>query len=95
MLDPENNAELGCERGGDLHEQNFLNWWCMPCTGWQSKASKAPPTEADSSSEGTGAGRCAYTLELVKPVDPEGTERQSAREQRESWLWIKVLPHRR
>lgn len=61
---------------------------------WQSKA--RAPTEAGS----TGSGRCAYTVELVKPGDPEGTggeggtvgvESQSSREQREPWLWIKVL----
>lgn len=35
------------------------------------KAKQAPaPTEAGSS----GGGRCAYTVELVKPADPEGTE---------------------
>lgn len=35
------------------------------------EAKQAPaPTEAGSS----GGGRCAYTVELVKPADPEGTE---------------------
>lgn len=38
-------------------------------TVWQSKA--RAPTEAGS----TGSGRCAYTVELVKPGDPEGTGR--------------------
>lgn len=73
--------------GGGSPSLASLTGGACPALGGKAKQAR-PLTETDSS----GGGRCAYTVELVKPADPEGTGRQ--REQRESWLWIKVLPHR-
>lgn len=35
---------------------------------------KAKQARAPAEAGSSGGGRCAYTVELVKPADPEGTE---------------------